>query len=128
MASFGSKFAVDLRLCHLCVIALPKFDRIPVTEPLLLMVNPEDKEAETFAHDAITYLKDKKPQYVALLINAGGSQSADHYKACPSVGTLEGMFKADRVYNITMFSEETLARVAFLMISIGKQARASKKA
>ena len=104
-----------MKLTQVCIISLAKIEQRPISDPIFVLINPEDSGAENIAQRSVKYITEGKALNVMLLINGSKEGSS-----CPSLPKLKALIPAEKTYTIMMFNEESLMKVAFMMISAAK--------
>ncbi len=120
LASFSAKFVTEGKPCQISNISLPTLDRIGLSEAVVIMVNPADPEpARQIVTMAIKYIEERKAKNTMMLIN-GSQEQEKLYEKCPELKKLEAMVGHEKTYVVEAFTEESLAKVAHMMISLAR--------
>ena len=118
LASFSNKFIIGGKICQVRNIFYPTLDKISTDTAIMIMVNPADKELVAITiKNALLYIQMKDVRNLMLLVNVSKDEHK-RYDICPDLENLEALIGTARTYLIKEFSEETLAKVAYMIIEL----------
>jgi len=128
MASFSSKFVYESKVCQISNISVPKIDRVSEKDCIMIMIDIKSKLYEQILKNTIEYIAAKGPNNIVLLINGKDEYGYEKEKTNNILLVqLEDLLGEEKKFVINKFTEESLAKVAFLMINIAQKLRSIPK-